>query len=113
MNSFENNNLNHYFNNYHEESNIIENNKFNKIPKYPWLKQEKCTNELINKYGKDSICSICLETFEINNYIHITKCKHLFHYYCIEKAITSNIKDCPICRCNLRDGSKKQIIKFR
>lgn len=110
MNSFENNHLNHNFNNNYEESNIIHNNIFNNIPKYPWLKREKCTNELINKYGKDSICSICLETFEINNYIHITKCKHLFHYCCIEKAIASDIKDCPICRCNLKDGSKKQII---
>jgi hypothetical protein len=110
INSFENNHLNHNFNNIREESNIIHNNIFNNIPKYPWLKREKCTNEVINKYGKDSICSICLETFEINNYIHITKCKHLFHYCCIEKAIANNIKDCPICRCNLRDGSKKQII---
>ena len=110
MNFSESNNLNNYFNNNHEESNITHNNILNNIPKYPWLKREKCTNELINKYGKDSICSICLESFEINNNIHITACKHLFHYNCIEKAIASNIKDCPICRCNLRDGSKKQII---
>ena len=102
MNYMGNNSLNQNY--YH--NNIINDNRI----LYSWLKKEKFTNETMNKYGNDNICPICLEAFQINENIHISKCNHLFHYKCIETSITKNTKDCPMCRCNLQDGSKKQII---
>ena len=80
------------------------------INKIPWLKKEKATNIIIKKYGKDNQCSICLETIKCHDVINITKCNHIFHYKCIEKAINRNILDCPNCRRNLKDGSNKPII---
>lgn len=41
-------------------------------------------------------CAICLE--EINNDIHITACKHVFHETCIEQIETPI---CPLCRQDL------------
>jgi len=102
MNYMGNNSLNQNY--YH--NNIINDNRI----LYSWLKKEKFTNEAMNKYGNDNICPICLEAFKINEDIHISKCNHLFHYKCIETSITKNTKDCPMCRCNLQDGTKKQII---
>ena len=110
FNTNRNNNNENFFMNFFGgdlgESNNINNN----IIKYSWLKKEKYTFEIINKYGSDNICSICIEKFKINEDIHISKCNHLFHYKCIETSITKNSIDCPICRCNLKDGSKKQVV---
>ena len=103
------NNLNFYNNNKNNINTISEDNELDNIfSKIPWLKKQKITQAIIDKYGKDNNCCICLET--INGDIHITKCNHIFHYKCIEKAINKNIMDCPICRSNLRTGEKKQVI---
>ena len=80
-----------------EEENII----------IPWLKKEKATEKIKKKY-KDEKCSICLE--EIDGNISITKCHHIFHYNCIAKNIKNYEKtECPICRCDLKTGKKKEI----
>ena len=113
------------YNNHHINisSNLRDNNLYNlylnyeinhpiNTAKYSWLQKEKSTNEVLKKYGVDYSCPICLETIKINEDIHITKCKHLFHYICIETSITKNKIDCPMCRCNIKDGTKKPIIDF-
>ena len=80
-----------------EEENII----------IPWLKKEKATEEIKKKY-KDERCPICL--VEINGNISITKCHHIFHYNCIAKNIQNyGNTECPICRCDLKTGKKKEI----
>ena len=105
--------VNNNINNVSHNNNILnDHEEFDDISinRIPWLKKEKATNTIINKYGKDNQCSICLETIKCHDVINITKCNHIFHYKCIEKAINRNILDCPNCRRNLKDGSKKTII---
>ena len=75
--------------------------------KYKWLKKINATKDILDKNGKDFICSICYEKFKEKDYIHITKCDHIFHYLCIEKAIDNNLYDCPLCRTNIKNGKKK------
>ena len=48
------------------------------------MKKEKLTQKIIDNYGKDYKCSICLEN--LKDEIHITKCEHIFHYKCIVTA---------------------------
>ena len=48
------------------------------------------------------ICSICLESdfFDSSNHNKckfITKCNHVFHYYCIYSWVQQN-NSCPTCR---------------
>ena len=106
-----NNQFNIYnFNNYEIQDTLPINNY---IIKYDWLTSEQVTKDIIDKYGKDFICPICYEKLLIKENIHITKCNHIFHYYCIERAIDNNILDCPICRCNIRTGEKKQANDLR
>ena len=97
------NNLNNNNNNYNYGNGGLNNNNSN----IPWLKKEKLAKEIIEKYGENYKCSICLEN--IKDDIHITKCDHIFHYKCIEEAINKNIMNCPNCRCNLRTGEKQRI----
>ena len=84
-------------------------NDDNYITKFQWLKIQKANKVIIDKYGADYICPICYEKIKIKDNIHITKCKHIYHYICIEKAIDSNILDCPVCRCNIKTGEQKRI----
>jgi hypothetical protein len=90
-------------------SNINIYNDDNYITKFHWLKMQKANKAIIDKYGADYICPICYEKIKEKDNIHITKCKHFYHYICIEKAIDNNILDCPICRCNIRTGEQKRI----
>ena len=96
-----------YYNNYYnlDEENLLLKKDY--LIKYDWLSKIKVTEDIINKCGKDFVCSICYEKLKDKDYIHITKCNHIFHYYCIEKAIDNNINECPLCRCNLKTGEKK------
>ena len=84
-------------------------NDDNYITKFHWLKMQKANKAIIDKYGADYICPICYEKIKEKDNIHITKCKHIYHYICIEKAIDNNIMDCPICRCNIQTGEQKRI----
>ena len=107
--NFNNNFMNNHFNHFDNQRNINLDKAFNnEIINIPWLKKEKLTKTIINKYGKDCVCSICLEN--LKDEIHITKCGHIFHYKCIANAINKNINECPNCRSNLRTGEKKKVI---
>ena len=81
------------------------------VVKYDWLKKIKATKDIIDKCGKDFVCSICYEGLKLRDDIHISKCKHIFHYNCIEKAIDNNFKECPLCRSNIQTGEQKHINK--
>ena len=47
-----------------------------------------------------SICSICLEDFEIGDVISELKCEHYFHKKCIKQWLNVN-NTCPNCRNNV------------
>ena len=100
---------------YDYELNELENEALvnNYSNKYEWLTKTIATKDIIDKYGKDPICSICYEKFKVKDNIHITKCEHIFHYFCIEKAVDNNIYDCPLCRTNIQTGEKKHINEVR
>ena len=99
-----NNNINNIDNN--QNNNNIKNNIDNNNIDISWITKVKMNQSIIDKFGKEYECPICL--LELNDEIHLTKCEHAFHYKCIVDAIKKNIKDCPICRCNLKTGEKKQ-----
>lgn len=94
--------------NYNQNNNTGTSNIYQK---FSWLKKEKLTQEISKNYEKEK-CSICLESFKLNEEINITKCKHIFHYICIEEAINKDISDCPICRSNLKTGEKNRIVNL-
>ena len=55
------------------------------------------------QYGLNDKCIYCMDSFEKDQYITISKCKHLFHTQCIldmlEKSQTSeSCFNCPKCR---------------
>ena len=94
-----------------DNKNIYKNNFYLESPiKYIWLIREKPSEEILNKYGQDYICPICCDKIIKNEFIHITKCNHIFHYRCIEKAIDKKIQDCPMCRSNIRTGKQKKLL---
>ena len=50
----------------------------------------------------NQICSICLESYFVDSYIHnkrkfVTICNHVFHYDCIHFWAEQN-NSCPVCR---------------
>ncbi|XP_019086363.1 PREDICTED: RING-H2 finger protein ATL52-like [Camelina sativa] len=49
-------------------------------------------------FGDKICCSICLEEFEDGHAIvHINKCRHVFHRFCIVSWLKQN-RSCPNCR---------------
>ena len=78
-----------------------------KVIKYPWLKKEKFTKSLI-KEKEGCECSICLESFKLNEDINILKCGHIFHYNCIEELVDHKDNKCPNCRADLKTGEKQK-----
>jgi hypothetical protein len=50
-----------------------------------------------------SSCTICLEDFEEGENINETNCGHFFHKNCMEKILNNKIKNCPVCRRDLRE----------
>ena len=99
-----NNIFNHIYND-NFENNIYHQNIEENVD-VSWIKKEKLTKHILDKYGKDYECSICLSNLEGD--IYITKCGHVFHYKCIVDAVKKKINECPNCRANLKTGEKKQ-----
>jgi len=69
------------------------------------VNQIKLTSTLFNNSlsNEEDICIICLENFKLNDHVCHLKCKHLYHYSCINTWIETNYnnKTCPTCRHNL------------
>ncbi len=42
---------------------------------------------------------ICKCDFEEKDYVMLLRCKHVFHYHCVNDVVTSR-KQCPYCRCS-------------
>ena len=81
----------------------------NNLVKYTWLKKEKLSQNIIDKSKDGYECSICLEMIKLKEDISILKCKHIFHYKCIEKYLDHQFTYCPNCRCELKTGDKQPI----
>jgi len=50
-----------------------------------------------------SSCTICLEPFIQDETVNETNCGHTFHRQCMETLINNKIKNCPVCRRDLRE----------
>lgn len=50
---------------------------------------------------EEAQCVICVENIEINTIQRILKCKHTFHYECIDRWFEKGYS-CPVCRRNLK-----------
>lgn len=71
------------------------------IPPKPKLKKIPMTRTLYTKNAKGKleapVCCICLTNMKLNDQITQLKCKHMFHYQCIDKWIQTK-EECPFCR---------------
>ena len=59
----------------------------------------------------DEVCPICIDKEDTDNIWVETKCKHIFHSFCIKKYANQLIKDktnmnCPLCRTELNVWGK-------
>jgi hypothetical protein len=61
----------------------------------------------INEFAIDEVtekseneCSICINTYEVGDVFITTKCKHMFHYECLQQWVSDH-SECPNCRCDL------------
>lgn len=50
-----------------------------------------------------SSCTICLEDFIQDENVNETNCGHFYHKNCMETLLNNNIRNCPICRRDLRE----------
>jgi Zn-finger nucleic acid-binding protein len=51
-------------------------------------------------------CPICHESFNENENVAYTKCKHKFHTSCIGKLINELVYTCPLCRTFFMDETE-------
>jgi hypothetical protein len=61
-----------------------------------------------NSIIKATDCTICLDDFEKDSNVLITKCKHLFHKDCCDTWLKNYSVKCPICKSKIVAG-KAQI----
>lgn len=57
----------------------------------------------IQSYSSDlqsETCAVCLEDFKQGDQVRMLACRHLFHYYCIDKWLTTRKSTCPTCKSN-------------
>ncbi|KAK1359377.1 hypothetical protein POM88_043851 [Heracleum sosnowskyi] len=67
------------------------------------LQRKRTTLAFIRKVGKEEECSICVNKFEINEYICILECGHMFHHHCLAPWLLNN-STCPLCRRTLYEN---------
>ena len=82
------------------------------IKEKPKLKKVKMNKKLYIKNDKGKLeipqCCICLNNMKVNEEVVKLKCKHLFHFKCLDKWI-ENKQVCPFCRSEINnDDSKKE-----
>ena len=59
----------------------------------------------------EEVCAICLQNLKKNkSKVCITKCKHVFHFYCLKKYVLNSDKNiCPLCKEDLFKDTKFDI----
>ena len=70
--------------------------------KYNDITPQYCSTHSI---VKTTDCTICLENFQNDDDILITKCKHLFHKKCAVQWLTNYSVKCPICKNKIVKGT--------
>ena len=71
------------------------------------LKTKNYISTIINKkILEENECPICLEKIDFEKDFVTTKCKHRFHFSCLQKSLKNN-NSCPVCRETLSE--KKDI----
>jgi hypothetical protein len=76
--------------------------------------QEEISKLPLQKYNSSldmCECSICLDSFNEDEYVRILHCKHCFHQNCIDSWLRNMLR-CPICRSSvskLAESSSYQI----
>lgn len=63
-----------------------------------------CSYEL-NK-ATDEKCYICLECMEENEKIYKLECSHIFHKSCLDKSISHQHYNCPLCKHKIKVKKK-------
>ena len=69
--------------------------------KYGDINEKYCTE---NSIVKTSECTICLESYNNNDDILVTKCKHLYHKKCAKNWLKNYSVKCPICKTKIVKG---------
>ena len=72
------------------------------VVKYKDINEDFCRD---NDIIKSTECTICLENFDEEDDIIITKCKHMFHKSCIKKWLIDYSVKCPICKKDIIKGT--------
>jgi len=65
----------------------------------------------IYESDEEEVCPICLQNLKKNkSKVCITKCKHIFHFYCLKKYVLNTDKNiCPLCKEDLFKDTKFDI----
>ena len=75
------------------------------IKEKPKLKKLKMSKKLWVKNDKGKLevpqCCICINNMKVNEEVVKLKCKHLFHFKCLDKWI-ENKQICPFCRTEIK-----------
>lgn len=66
-------------------------------PKRPKRQRRAQYTHPIQTFKVQSICSICLDSFNEYQEVSITKCGHQYHSKCI-KLVGAGRQSCPLCR---------------
>lgn len=88
--NFDDNFLDRFFDDLEDVKVTLSNEQMNN------LKQIKLNKNNITNYTNN--CSICLDSFNLNEELLVLKCNHYFHYNCIHPWLTKESTKCPTCR---------------
>ena len=72
-----------------------------KYLKYSELTEDYCIK---NNIIKTTECTFCLDKFNDDDNILVTKCKHIFHKCCIDNWLSNYSVKCPICKNKIVEG---------
>lgn len=68
---------------------------------------EKFKNEKLKDLTQlnDKKCTICMEQYNIEEYVVTLDCNHIFHKDCIKHWLCKENVKCPVCRKDTRDST--------
>ena len=86
------------------------NKKLIKLHRKHLLFQQIITPQIYES-DEEEVCPICLQNIKKNkSKVCITKCKHVFHFYCLKKYVLNSDKNiCPLCKEDLFKDTKFDI----